>query len=50
MDRAEPHFKKAAVDEGLKGFTYLYLGVISKQRGQLGQASVHMKASASANP
>jgi tetratricopeptide (TPR) repeat protein len=50
MDRAEPHFKKAAVDEGLKGSAYLYLGVISKQRGQLGQASTHLKASAAANP
>jgi hypothetical protein len=49
-DRAEPHFRSAAAAEEIRGSADLYLGLIYKQRGQLGRAAMHLKASAAANP
>jgi protein O-mannosyl-transferase len=49
-DRAQPYFRKAAEAESIKGSAHLYLGMIGKQKGQLGSAAMHLKASAAANP
>jgi len=50
MVQAEPHFIKASESEALKGSAHLYLGMIYKQRKELGRAEVHLKISAAANP
>jgi len=47
---AEFHFGRAAAAEGTKESALLYLGMISKQKGQLGQAAMYLNASAAANP
>ena len=50
MDRAEPHFVTASESEALKGSAHLYLGMIYKQRKQLGRAEMALKRSAASNP
>jgi Tfp pilus assembly protein PilF len=50
MDRAELHFLKASGAEALQGSAHLYLGMIHKQRKQLGRAALYLKTSATANP
>jgi tetratricopeptide (TPR) repeat protein len=50
MDRAEPHFVTASESEALKGSAHLYLGMIYKQRKQLGRAEMALKSSAASNP
>jgi tetratricopeptide (TPR) repeat protein len=47
---AESCFTRAAAAEGTKGSAFLYLGMVLKQKGQLGRAATYLKASASANP
>jgi Tfp pilus assembly protein PilF len=50
MDRAEPHFVIASESEALKGSAHLYLGMVYKQRKQLGRAEMALKSSAAVNP
>ena len=50
MDKARPHFSIAKEEERLRSSAYLYMGMISKQKGQLGRAVICLKAAAGANP